>query len=129
MLLKCCSIHKTIIIPRHILHLVHLCPCSGLGIFMSYLCDLFFIFSLIFIVINHITSFKQTYLFFAPFLEYFLLFFIISWIKKANNFQIAIVRPQLLSFCLIFCQFQPGVVYKRVVYKKKRVIHKKAKRN
>ena len=29
---------------------------------MSYLCDLFFIFSPIFIAINHITSFKQKYL-------------------------------------------------------------------
>ena len=35
--------------------------------------DLFFIFSLIFFDINHIFSFKQTYLFFAHFLEYLLL--------------------------------------------------------
>ena len=41
---------------------------------MSDLSDLFFIFSLIFIVINHIISFKQTYLFFCTFLEYLLLF-------------------------------------------------------
>ena len=41
---------------------------------MSYLCDLFFIFSLIFIAINHITSLKQTQLLFVPFLEYLLLF-------------------------------------------------------
>ena len=32
--------------------------------FIYVVCDLFFIFSPIFIVINHITSFKQTYLFF-----------------------------------------------------------------
>ena len=38
------------------------------------LCDLFFIFSLIFIVINHMTSFKQAYLFFVHVLEYLLLF-------------------------------------------------------
>ena len=37
---------------------------------MFYLCDLFFIFSLIFIVISHITLFKYTYIF----LEYLLLF-------------------------------------------------------
>ena len=36
-------------------------------------CDQLFIFSLIFIVINQITSFKQTY-FFCTFLEYVLLF-------------------------------------------------------
>ena len=41
---------------------------------MSDLSDLFFIFSLIFIVINHIISFKQAYLFFCTFLEYLLLF-------------------------------------------------------
>ena len=35
---------------------------------------LFFISSLIFIAINHITSLKQTHLFFVYFLEYLLLF-------------------------------------------------------
>ena len=44
-------------------------PC----LLMSNLCDIFFIFSLIFIVINHITSFKQSYLYFVHFLEYLLL--------------------------------------------------------
>ena len=39
-----------------------------------YLCDRFFIFSLIFIVINHIISFKQTYMFLVHFLEYLPLF-------------------------------------------------------
>ena len=41
---------------------------------MSYLCDLFFMFSLIFIVFNHITSLKQTHLFLERFLEYLVLF-------------------------------------------------------
>ena len=40
---------------------------------MPYLCDLFFIWSLIFIVANHITSFIQAYLFFVQFLEHLLL--------------------------------------------------------
>ena len=53
--------------------LVYMCPCLGLSLFMLYLCDLFFIFILIFIVINRITSFKQTYLIFVHFLEYLLL--------------------------------------------------------
>ena len=44
----------------------------------------------------------------------------IRWMKNVNNFQIAKVEPQgvpehLLSF---FCQFQPGVAYKSVAYKK-----------
>ena len=72
MLLRYCLIHITIIILRHILHLVYLCICLDLGLFVS--CDLFFISSLIFILINHITSFKQTYLFFVHFLEYLLSF-------------------------------------------------------
>ena len=53
MLFRCCWIHITIIILKHILHLVCLCPCLGLRLFMSYLCDLFFIFSLIFIAIKY----------------------------------------------------------------------------
>ena len=46
----------------------------GLGLLMSYLCDLFLISSLIFIFINHITSLKQTHLAFVQFLKYLLLF-------------------------------------------------------
>ena len=70
MLFRCCL---TIITLRHISHLVYFCPFLGLGLFMSYVCDLFFIFSIFIIVINHMTSFKQTYLFFVNFLEYLLL--------------------------------------------------------
>ena len=66
--------HTTIIILRHTLYLVYLCPCVGLNLRMSYLCDQFFIFSLIFIVINHVTSLKQMHLLFAHFSEYSLLF-------------------------------------------------------
>ena len=41
------------------------------SLFILYLCDLYFIFSLIFIVIYHITSLKQTdALFFVYFLQY-----------------------------------------------------------
>ena len=38
------------------------------------ICDLFFHFSLIFIVINHINAYKQRYFFFPYFLEYLQLF-------------------------------------------------------
>ena len=65
-----------------------------IGIFVEYLCDKFFIFSLIFIAINHITLFKQTYLFLVPFLEYLLLFLDDNVMKKASNFQIAKVQLQ-----------------------------------
>ena len=56
------------------LHLVYLCPCLRLGLFVSYLCALFFIFSLIFSLINHITLLKQTHLFLVHFLEFLLIF-------------------------------------------------------
>ena len=38
------------------------------------LCDLLFVFSLIFMFINHIISLNQTHLFFVHFLEYLLIF-------------------------------------------------------
>ena len=44
-LLRCCLIHISIIIVRHFLYLLYLCPWLDLGLFMSYLCDLFFSFS------------------------------------------------------------------------------------
>ena len=120
MLLRYCLIYMTIIIPRQILYLVYLCPCVGLGLFMLYLYVLFFIFSLIFIIMNHITSLKHSHLFFVHFLEYLLLFLddhvdekkLI--IFKQQKFSIRV----LLSFCLIFCQFQPGIVYKNVQFHK-----------
>ena len=63
MLLRCCLIHITIIILRQNLQLVFSCPCLALGLFISYLCDLLFFFSLIFIVIKHIISLKQMQMF------------------------------------------------------------------
>ena len=78
------------------------------SLFILYLCDQYFI-----IVINHTTSLKQTdalvfcifftisLLFFRIFLRIFLehYFWMITWV--------------LLNFRLFFCQFQPGVTYKR----------------
>ena len=72
MLFRCFLIHINIIILGHILYLVYLT--LDLSLFMSYLCDLFFISSLIFIPINHILSLKETQLIFVHFLEYLLLF-------------------------------------------------------
>ena len=64
---------------------------------MSYLGDPFFFFSLIFIVINRITSLKQTHLFFIHILEYLLLFLDDNKMKKADDFQIAKVQPQCVA--------------------------------
>ena len=74
MLLRYFLIHITVIILRDILYLVYSCSCLDLDLFMSYLFDLFFDFSLHFILLNYITSFKQTYLFSVEFSEYLLLF-------------------------------------------------------
>ena len=66
---RCCLIHIeiTIITLIHNLCLVYLCPCLGLGQFMPYLCDIFFIFSLIFIVIICISSLKADLIVFRTF--------------------------------------------------------------
>ena len=44
----------------------------------------------------------------------------ISWMKKANSFKFSF--RVLRSFCLIFCQFQPGVASKNVASKKACII-------
>ena len=64
MLLSCCLIYVSIIILRHSLYLIYSCTCLGQGLFMSYLCDLFFIFIFIFIMINHVISWINTRLLF-----------------------------------------------------------------
>ena len=48
-----------------------------------------------------------------------LLFWLITWMKNVNDFQKARVQPHLLlSICLSFCQFQPGVAYNSFLIKK-----------
>ena len=66
-ILLSCLIHISIIIVRHFLYLLYSCLCLNLSLFMSYLCDLFFIFIIIFIRINHIISW--IHLFFRLFLR------------------------------------------------------------
>ena len=84
---------------------ITMCPYLGLCLFMLYLYDLFFIFSIIFIVINHITSFKQMHLFPVHFQNISYYFWVLTWMKKANSFQTTKVQPQ-------------GIAYKSVAYKK-----------
>ena len=47
-----------------------------------------------------------------------------SFLQKCINFVEQRLRV-LLSFCLFFCQFQPGVACKSVAYKKKSCIFQK----
>ena len=62
MLPKCCL--GCIIVPRHFLHLSYFCSYLDLQLYMSYLCDLFFIFNFIFILINRIISWVDTHVLF-----------------------------------------------------------------
>ena len=112
--------HIIIIVLRHILYLVHLCPCLGLVLFMPYLCDLFFIFSFLFIIINHIISLKQRHLFFAHFLEYLILVLDHNMDEEREDFSNikSSASGFFLSFCLIFCQIEPGVASRNVAYGK-----------
>ena len=136
MLLRCCLIHISIIILRNFLCLVNLNPCLGLGLFMAHLCDLYFIFFFIFFKINHNNVIKTNTLVFAHVLEMSYYFWMITWMKKGNNFQIAKVQPQsvaqffnhLLNFLpvSVWCGLRtkwlwlrvPLQSYKSVAYKK-----------
>ena len=69
MLLSYCLIHISIIIVRHFLYLLYLCSWLALGLFISYLCDVFFIFIFIFIMIYCIISWIQTHFFFCLFFK------------------------------------------------------------
>ena len=98
-LLKCCLMPIAIIITWHILYLICLCKCLGLGLFMSYLSGLFFIFSLIFLVVNLIILLVfRTFLRLSPIILGWRIIIIISYyyssMKKMNNFQIEKVQPQ-----------------------------------
>ena len=59
MLLRCCLIHISIIIVRHFLYLLYMCSYLDLGLFMLYLCELCFIFILIFLMINRMHCVKN----------------------------------------------------------------------
>ena len=49
-------------------------------------------------------------------------FLMITWMKNVNNFQRINVQPQIVTkHCQTFWQFQPGVGYESVAYKKKHV--------
>ena len=87
---------------RHILQLVYLCPCVGLSLFNFYPKDLFFILSLIFIVINHITSLNRRNCFLYIFQNISYYFWMITWMKKANNFQIPKVLLDCFAQLLLF---------------------------
>ena len=99
MLLRCYLIHTAIIISKHILYLVHLCPCLGLGLFNSNPYDLFS-FSALLSLFSHFFEWQRRWR--KPI------------ISKKQKFSLGL----LLGFCLPFGQFQPGFACKSVAYKK-----------
>ena len=84
---------------RDTLYFVRWFVCLRLSLFMFNLCDLLSITILIFFTIIHIISLKQTNLVFG-------------------SFDLKSSLRVLLSFCLLFCQIEPGFAYKSAAYKK-----------
>ena len=91
MLLRCCLIHTIIVIMRHFLHLLHLCRCLGLDLFVPSLCDLFLISIFIFIMINRIILL----LYIFQNMSYY--FWMVTWMTSVNNFHIATVQSQSVA--------------------------------
>ena len=126
MLLWCCLIHISIIIVRQVICLLYLCPCLDLGLFMSYLCDIFFISIFIFIMINRIISLIQTHLFFCSFFRMCPIIF--GWYRGWRiwiNFKLQNVGlTVLLSICffIFFPNFSLALLIKVLLIKQRACI-------
>ena len=75
-----------------LLYLLYLSPCLDLSLFMSYLCDRFFIFILSFIMISRVISWIETHMFFCLFFSEYVPFLDYDVMTNVNNFQIAKVQ-------------------------------------
>ena len=77
-----------------------------------------YLFNVLLIAINYLTSLKQTHLFFVHLLEYHYIWII--WIKKVNHFQTAKVQPNGAAQLLFnILQFWTGFAHKCVSYNQK----------
>ena len=117
MLLRCCFIHTSISKLIH-LYLLYLCSCLELGPFMPYPCDLFFIFIIIFIMINLKNTDTLDLLTISQSISHS--FWMITCMKNFNNFQIAIGQPYGVAKYLLnfFCQFSMVLLIKKLLIKK-----------
>ena len=95
MLLKCCLLHRDMILPRDTTYCIFVFTSTSRSIN-----DMIFLYDFQYHC-NHIISLKQPHLY--------------TW---AFLFSLRV----LLSFCLIVCQFQPCVAYKSVAYKKECIL-------
>ena len=116
MLLRCCLI-------RHFLYWLYLCPCLDLGLFMSHLCDMYVSISSPFLLWLIVQSRGNRHTCsFAYFLECSVIFrWLCGWRMWIISEQQKISLRVLHSICFIFYQFQPGVAYKSVAYKKESI--------
>ena len=126
-LFRCCLVRISIILQRHFLYFLYLCPYPDLGLHVVSMWS-FFILIFIFIMVNHIISWIQTHTCYFAFRICSIIF---GWWRVWRmciilNYQKFSFRV-LLSICLIFNQFQPGVAYKSVAYKKNQVVVEKYK--
>ena len=117
MLLRCCWVPISIVKIRQFAYLLYLCLCLDLDIFMSYLCDLFFFFFSIFIMINRIISWIQTHWFLCLYFRVPPIIF--GWLHEwriwmAQKFSLMV----LLSFCLFFANFSLELLIKVLLIKK-----------
>ena len=122
MLFRCCLIQITIIVLRQIFYLVYLHPCLGLDLFMSCLGILFFTFSLIFVVINHVTSSKQMYLFSCTFLENLLSFLNDNVDERIFSNSQNSASACCLAFAWFFGSFSLALLIKVLLIKKRAFI-------
>ena len=96
-MLRCCLIHVTIIILRqHFIFSIFVSISRSRSIYAVSMWSIF-VFSLAFVAINHITSSKQTHLFWVHFLECLLYCWDNDVMKKANIFLIAEVQPRSVA--------------------------------
>ena len=99
--------------------LVYLFPRLGLSLFMSYLCDLFFIF--IIIIISYNLSINQYDFIKTDSLGFLHIFQNISyyfWMKNANNFKLTKVQPQDVSQLLLdFSPISAWCCFMKVLFK------------
>ena len=92
MLIRCCLIDKNIIILIDFLYLLYLCSRPDLGLFMRCLCDLFFIFIFISIMISRMNTDSLVLLLIFENMPYY--FCMRRWMKNVIDFPLAEVQSQ-----------------------------------
>ena len=104
---------------HHIKTILIFTICPALVLFMTCQCDLFFIFIIIFTLINLVISWNQTLIFlsfFPFFMSYY--FWVIMWMKNVNNSKSSI-SGCCLEFTWFFANFSLALLIKGLLMKKR----------